>query len=350
MRQILGIQALRGLAALSIAALHIQQAAGIFVGTQGIAPYAWMRRVPWEAGVDVFFVISGFVIVYASADLFGRWQSISGFLVRRIVRITPLYWLVTSLLILVALLGPVALNDPLGDGVRYVVASYFFIPWPRPDGAMQPVFRLGWTLNFEMLFYLIVALCLPFRRGVALAIVPAAVIALAVAGASLGLAQPQLAFWTDPIIIEFAYGVLLAACLFRGVQLSPLARLTLLIVGLLMMALDGTTHGINRAFSFGLPAACLVAAAALGTERPMRPGLARLCVLLGDVSYALYLTHLFPMRALREIWARLHLTGTIGITSYVIATLAAALLLALCVNVWFEKPATRTARLVLRAA
>lgn len=350
MRQILGIQALRGLAALSIAALHIQQAAGAFVGTPGVAPYAWMRRVPWEAGVDVFFVISGFVIVYASADMFGRARMIPGFLVRRIARVTPLYWLVTSLLILAALLGSVALNQPLGDGIRYIVASYFFVPWPRPDGAMQPVFRLGWTLNFEMLFYLIVALCLPVRRGVALALIAFIVIAVALAGALLRPAQPQLAFWTDPIVIEFAFGVLLAMCVFEGVQLSAPARLALLIAGLLILALDGTAYGINRAFSFGLPAACLVAAAALGAERRTHPGLARVYLLLGDMSYALYLTHLFPMRALREVGARLHLAGTIAITAYVIASLAAASVLAICVNAWFEKPATRTARLVLRSA
>src|SRR6202040_2750319 len=126
-------------------------------------------------------------------------------------------------------------------------------------------------------------------------------------GALLRPAQPQLAFWTDPIVLEFAFGVLLAVCVFEGVQLPTPARLAVLIAGLLGLAIDGTAYGINRAFSFGLPAACLVAAAALGAERQMHPGLARIYLLLGDISYALYLTHLFPMRALREVGARLHL-------------------------------------------
>jgi exopolysaccharide production protein ExoZ len=350
MRQILPIQALRGLAALSVAALHITQASGAFVGTPGHAPYAWMRSVPWEAGVDVFFVISGFVIVYASAHMFGHAGNISGFLVRRFARVVPLYWLVTSALILAALLGPVALNAPLGDGARYIAASYLFIPWPRPDGVMQPVFRLGWTLDYEMLFYFVVALFLPLRRRLAMALAATAIIVIALAGALLRPTQPQLAFWSDPIVIEFVFGVLIAACLLEGVRLARWARLALLIAGLAMLALDGTAHGIHRALGFGVPAACIVAAAALGAERQTPPALAWLFVLLGDASYALYLTHLFPTRALREIGVRLHLAGGIGIAVYILASLIAASALALAVNAWFEKPATRTARLVLRAA
>jgi len=350
MRQVLPIQALRGLAALSVATLHIQQAAGAFVGTPGVAPYAWMRRIPWEAGVDVFFVISGFVIVYASAGMFGRARSIPGFLVRRIARVVPLYWLVTSLLILVAVLKVVALNRPLGDGARYIVASYLFIPWMRPDGDLLPVYRPGWTLEYEMLFYLTVAVFLSFRRRAALPLIAATVIAFALSGALLHPVQPQLAFWTDPIVIEFVYGMLIAACLIEGVSLSRATRLALIVTGLAALALDGTAHGVHRAFSFGLPAACIVAAVALGAERQTPPALARFFVLLGDASYALYLTHLFPMRALRDIGPGLHLTGGIGIAVYIVSSLIAASALALAVNAWFEKPATRTARLVLRAA
>ena len=350
MRQILGIQALRGLAALSVAMLHIGQAAGVFVGTPGVAPSAWIGRVPWEAGVDVFFVISGFVIVYASAGLFGAARSIPEFLSRRIARVVPLYWLVTSLLIAGAVLGPFALADPLGDGIRYILASYLFIPWPRPDGVMQPVFRLGWTLEYELLFYTIVALFLPLRRALAMGLVAITVAALVLAGALLQPEQPQLAYWTDPIALEFIYGVVLAACCFGGICLSAPVRIGLVVVALLAIGVDGTLYEVHRAFAFGLPAACLVAAAAVGSERKLHPRLAAICVLLGNMSYALYLTHLFPMRALWVLWLKLHLTGGFAVATYIPASLGAAALLAVGVNAWFEKPATRTARLVLRTA
>ncbi|MGH7210255.1 MAG: acyltransferase family protein, partial [Acetobacteraceae bacterium] len=211
MRRILGVQALRGLAALSIAVLHISQAAGWFTGQQGVAPYAWMRRVPWEAGVDVFFVISGFVIVYASADLFGRAGAVREFLGRRVARIVPLYWLVTSLLILAALLRLVPLHDALGDGAPYVTASYAFFPWKPPGGAVLPVFRPGWTLEYEMLFYGVVALFLALRLRLALPLIAAAIAGLAAANALWHPRNTQLDFWTDPIVLEFGYGVALAA-------------------------------------------------------------------------------------------------------------------------------------------
>jgi len=215
---------------------------------------------------------------------------------------------------------------------------------------MQPVFRLGWTLEYEMLFYILVAVFLPLRRRLAMPLVVATVLGLALLGSLLRPSQPQLAFWTDPIVMEFAFGVLLAFCMLEGVRLSGWTRLALALAGLVVLSLDGTAHGVDRALSFGVPAACLVAAASLKEKRETPPSLARLFRLLGDASYALYLTHLFPMRALREVASRLHVSGGIGITLYIVASLVAAFALAVAVNAWFEKPATRTARLMLRAA
>ena len=349
MRQILWVQALRGLAALSIAAFHISQAAGWFAGGPAELPYAWMRHVPWEAGVDVFFVISGFVIVYASAHMFGDIANVKEFLGRRIARIVPLYWLVTSLVILAAMAHALRVASPLGDGIPYIVASYAFIPWMRPDGVMFPLYRPGWTLEYEMLFYGIVAVLLAVRLRFAVPLIAAIVAALPAAGALWRPAQPQLLYWTDPIVIEFAYGVLLAYAVLAGARIPRWAQLACVAAGVLGFAFYGTAHGVHRAFSYGIPAAFLVAAS-LGSQPKQHARLARTCVLLGDMSYALYLTHLLPTRTIGAVWTRLHLFGPIGIATYILVTLAAAAALALAVNYWFERPATRTARFVLRAA
>ena len=209
-QEIAPVQVLRAISAIAVSILHVAQASGAFVGRPGEAPYPWLKILPWDASVDIFFVISGFVMVYASTRLFARPDGVRLFVGRRVARIFPLYWITTTFVLLVALALPGALSEPLGGGIGYILASYFFIPWQRPDGFIQPIFRLGWTLNYELLFYTIFAVFLPLPRRWATTGVIATILALAGAGVLFRPAQPQLLFWTDPIIVEFAAGMLVA--------------------------------------------------------------------------------------------------------------------------------------------
>ena len=99
----------------------------------------------------MFFVISGFVMVHASEPLFGRADGPRLFWLRRLIRIAPLYWAVTSLYLVLTLLLPDMATSHYSPGL--IAASYLFFPFPREDGTMQPVVGLGWTLNYEMFFY-----------------------------------------------------------------------------------------------------------------------------------------------------------------------------------------------------
>jgi peptidoglycan/LPS O-acetylase OafA/YrhL len=344
--QIAGIQVLRGLAALSVAFLHIEQAAGAFVGRPGESPWPWLRALPWEAGVDVFFVISGFVMVYASARLFRSPGAVRGFLARRASRVVPLYWLFTTATLAVAAVAPRLLNDPVSGGWKMAVASYLFIPWQRQDGFVQPLFRLGWTLNYEMLFYVLFApfLLLPRRIGsIGIMLVMAALVA---AGQFLRPANVQLAFWTDPIVAEFAFGVAVGTARLESVRLPAAARAGLIALGVAALAFIGVDDTARRALSYGLPAACLVAGASLGSGRVGGSLTARTALLVGDASYALYLIHPFPMRGLREVWARLGLGngGAAGILSYIVAAIVVSCVLAIGTHRWIELPLVRRIR------
>ena len=347
--QIGGIQVLRGLAALSVAFLHIEQASGAFVGRPGESPWPWLRAFPWEAGVDAFFVISGFVMVHASMTLFARPGAARLFLSRRASRVVPLYWLFTTLTLLVALAAPRLLNDPISGGSPAVAASYLFIPWPRHDGFVQPLFRLGWTLNYEMLFYTLFAPFLLLARRPGTAGVVLAIGGLVAIGQFARPANPQLAFWTDPIVAEFAYGVAIGALRAEGVRLAFPVRVALAAVGLAAMAVIGVDDTQRRALSYGIPAACFVAAVSLGPAWSGSSRLAWAALLLGDASYALYLIHPFPMRGLREVWARLGFGGTGGIVSYIAATLILSCALAIVVHRVVEIPLVRLARRILGA-
>ena len=140
------IQILRAVAAIAVVVSHAAQNLDRFA----IAPNTSHFFVSGAAGVDLFFVISGFVMVYASEPLFGSASGAVTFLYHRIVRIVPLYWLATTFYVIVAVLLP-----GLGTAypIRTVAASFLFIPTLLPDGGIHPVVLQGWTLNYEMLFY-----------------------------------------------------------------------------------------------------------------------------------------------------------------------------------------------------
>ena len=343
-QEIAPVQVLRAISAIAVSILHIAQNSGAFVGRPGEAPYPWLLFLPWDASVDIFFVISGFVMVYASARLFARPGGVRLFVGRRVARIVPLYWITTTLVLLVALYVPGGLSEPLGGGIGYILASYFFIPWPRPDGFIQPIFRLGWTLNYELLFYTLFALFLPLPRRWAVTCLTGVLLALAAAGVLLRPTTPQFVFWTDPIIIEFAVGMLVATLLLAEFRLDMRARVALAACGVLMLFLEGRSDGPWRLLSYGVPATLFLAAGVLGRPGDAQSRLMRLGVLLGDASYAIYLVHPFPMRAFGQLWMRLHWTDTAGILSYVAVTLVFACAAAVALHLWVEMPLTRAVR------
>ena len=325
-----GIQALRALAALAVAFLHIADEAGALAGTPGVSPYRVIDALPLEAGVDLFFVISGFVMAWSSWHAFGSWRSVGPFVWRRVLRIVPLYWLLTVLTVAMAFAVPGAVSDGLRDGWGYIAASFGFWPWRRADGFVQPVLRLGWTLEYEMLFYTLIACTLALRRPIGLIAVLAALAALVIAGQAVPFAAVPLVFWTDPIIAEFALGVLVAIAARRGWRAGWPGVLALVAV-----CLAAWTSGLEtRALVRGIPAALLVFCALSWR------GLPGWLVLLGDSSYALYLVHPFPMRLLRVAFARLHLPPA----PYLITATAACLALAVILHLAIEQPILRWGR------
>jgi exopolysaccharide production protein ExoZ len=343
--KLLLVQVLRALAALSVAMLHAQHDAGMLAERAGLS-FTPMDRFPWAAGVDVFFVISGFIMVHASQRLFGAPEARRIFLARRLARIVPIYWAVTTLYLAVALVSPALLNSEILEPWP-VIASYLFIPFTRPEGLAQPLYSLGWTLNYEMFFYALFALAIVLPRRQAVGALAVALVALAAAGALIPLPQP-FAFWTDGIILEFAFGLALGLLRSDGLTLGGFARGLLAVLGLTLLALDLTNATLigplPRAFAWGVPAALLVAAAALGRERPEGGLATRLGVAIGDASYALYLLHPFAIRGGREIVARSGLIGIVGPWGFVLLALLAAILAAVAVHRLFERPATEWAR------
>jgi len=219
----------------------------------------------------------------------------------------------------------------------------------RPDGAVLPLYGLGWTLNYEMAFYALFALGLGFSRRGAVAWLAGALVLLVLAGRLMPAPPAPLAFWSDPIVLEFALGAGLALLRAEGLRLGSPVRIALAAAGLFGLATAPAEPAL-RLFAWGLPAAFLVAAAVLGRDRPeaVRGGMAAWVLgaaeRLGDASYALYLIHPFVLRAVREGLLRTGLAPLLGPWPSLVVMVALTLPAALLVHRLVERPLTRLVR------
>src|SRR5690606_11277040 len=238
--RLLAAQVLRAFAALAVVVYHAEYDAEAVAARAGLV-FEHSELLPWMAGVDVFFVISGFIMVHASDELFGMSGAASLFLTRRLIRIVPLYWAATILFLATLVLLPSTLNKA-APNLWQVVASFFFVPVERSDGLIRPAFSLGWTLNYEMFFYALFATAIMLRRAIAVATVTAVLVLLVLIGEAVhqtGLAPPAaLEFWSDPIVLEFAFGMGLALLRAEGLRLSLPMRALLAAAAVLLLHLD----------------------------------------------------------------------------------------------------------------
>jgi peptidoglycan/LPS O-acetylase OafA/YrhL len=350
--KLLLVQVLRAVAALAVTFHHTQFDAGLLAQAAGLT-FTPSEFLPWPAGVDLFFVISGFIMVHASGRLFGEAGARSAFLTRRIARIVPLYWGVTTLYLCVALVAPAVLNSAVLKPWP-VLASYLFIPFVHPDGLVQPLYSLGWTLNYEMAFYGLFALVIALPRRQAVLILIAMLTLLSIGGALLAMPQP-FDFWTDSIILEFAFGLLLGQLWAEGVRLGRPARGGLVLLGLGLLMLDLEASDVPRFIAWGVPAAFFVAAATLGREAFGREkneegAVVRMVAALGDASYALYLIHPFVIRGVRLVLTKAGLADDLGAWGYVGVVLLGAVAAAVLVYRFVERPITGRVRWWLEAA
>lgn len=269
MQQLKSIHYLRAVAALMVVVFHIFNLD--FMGKDLDQVY-WMR-----GGVDIFFVISGFVMV-RSTD--GRNISPGQFMLQRIQRIVPLYWIATF----------AAMMQIPGQWTLKLY-SLLFIPMMNPEiQKMQPILEPGWTLNYEMFFYAVFAVSL-FLKGTYRFLLVASVMAGLVALGTAIEGGDLFEFYSGPIILEFIAGMAIAKLKWRVPVLAVPAGLLLMIV---LQPFE-----ISRIYTLGIPAAMIVAGA-LSAEKHLPEW--RFADLLGSASYAIYLFHILALVFVVKIW------------------------------------------------
>lgn len=237
------------------------------------------------AGVDIFFVLSGFIMVHAFSPNGRR----SAFMLKRIFRIVPLYWLLTTLLWVMAAAAPQRFNTVDADPAAWLMALSF-LPQTLSGRIVEPVLHVGWTLNYEMAFYALFAACFAGTASRTAGRCAGVLVGLVIAGQIFDPADPVIAFYTSPLLLEFAAGMGAALlCRHKAEHLRPAAP-WLLAAGILLLVLQGVWPvGGHRALIYGVPGLGIV----LGTALLHVPHgwCSRAAIRLGDASYALYLVH-----------------------------------------------------------
>ncbi|TKW76356.1 MAG: acyltransferase [Bradyrhizobium icense] len=325
------VQVLRFLAAFAVVAFH----------AWGVAPEGY--KVPDGVasvvlahgghGVDLFFVISGFIIFYATH----RSPVTAGeFLRRRVERIVPLYWLVTLAVTLLGLTLPDVFGTPGWLTLRHVLKSLAFVSF---TGGEMPVVYVGWSLEFEMYFYFAAALLMALTKNVWRNIV-VLFSALVIAGQGPGVAAAAgpYAFFADPLILEFVLGVIVGMAFVNGRVAWPALAAAICAI-CVILAVDAA----SRVIASGIPSACLVAAAVFASRKHVAHAwFARALARLGDASYSIYLAQV------NTVWlATMSLVALIPGIPPLLLVLSVSVIVAafgLALNILVERPVLKLAR------
>lgn len=300
------LQALRALAALNVVALHTAVTSSAYHQNLKFLRFfdGWGSN-----GIDIFFVLSGFVMVYILSK---KDTTPSLFLFERISRIVPLYYFLTGTLLLLIILFPhlFRVMNTEDIGIRFYASIFFF---SQLYFHSAPLLYDGWTLEFEMLFYLLLALGLFFRKNI-----------LAIGFCSISIFALIFFQNLNTIAVEFIFGML-AAIFYLNITISRVFYLLLFLIGAIMLAASifiEPQSGVImelRYFRYGIPAFFIVLGAA-GLPS-MRKGLLSH---LGDASYSIYLIQVFTIPLFYKSFAQ-------SISIEFLKNLSADVLAALCI-------------------
>jgi len=333
--KVAAIQALRALAALTVALVHLTDAFARHIdGRLTGIPFGEQLA---QAAVALFFVISGCVMVLSSNGLFGSARGALVFWRRRAVRVLPAYWLATAML--------AAIMFALGYRVDLdrVVHSLAFIGLPADGGSGLP-FALylwpGWSLFYELLFYALFGAFVAFGRLPAVVLATLALVGLVVLGQTIEPGSLAGHAATRPVLLLFPIGMGFGIALRRGFTAPGWTRV--LAAAAAAGTLVAFTEAPHAALGFGylawagLPAVLVFFAGVAGPRGvPFTATFAR----LGDASYAIYLLHVpFAhawMRVFNVGWR--HPGGSLG---YLVLGVPLLIALSIAFHRWIERPMT----------
>jgi exopolysaccharide production protein ExoZ len=303
-----GIQLLRAIAVLMVVHCHVLDLQPSHTKSGNSFQHHFFYLPDFgAAGVDIFFVISGFIITVISATYAHNNKAVD-FFKKRLIRVIPLYWLVSLIFILLLLMNGRTVNTDRA------ITSFVIFPFFSNPSLDIPVLIQGWTLSFELLFYMVVSAAMMMNRQwyvliVVLFFLTCIIFNYHFAGTTR---NTFIRFIGNGIMLEFLMGAIAGIVFLRLVSVKPVVANMVLFAGaggLLISLFTGYGSvseaakvvsgalSYQRALIWGLPSALLVAGVAL-KEKTRILFVHPFWVAIGNASFSIYLTHLFFLPSL----------------------------------------------------
>jgi exopolysaccharide production protein ExoZ len=328
---ILNLQVLRGIAAMGV----------VFYHTGFLLAGGWHTEF---SGVAIFFVLSGFIMSYISQN--GE----QDFLPKRLIRIVPLYWIAIATVLITSyqfrIFRPSVLLSDDPPLIIEILRSMLFLPWSK-----FPVLAVGWTLNFEIYFYLVFAAMIAINRRFAPVLTAAFVLAVIQLDRATGEQFFLLHYYSDAYIAHFVDGIVIYyVWTLLGRFTPPVAGPLLATVIVLWFAME---------FAYPLWPAWLpswlswgpgmVTAAALFMESAGVRIAWRPLLLLGDASYSIYLFHTIWFGVMRPYLRDFGLPTASDSIAVMLFSIVSAAMIGIAIHLWIEKPILARLRGKLRS-
>jgi exopolysaccharide production protein ExoZ len=336
------LQVLRALAALLVVCDHFPRLEG------KLFPDGFMHNfgAAGAIGVDLFFVISGFIMITTTWEMFGTPSASSRFLTRRFLRIYPAYWVALLSFLAIGVVFPAQLFvGPMN--LASLASSIFLVPQTA-----GPLMFVAWSLEFEVYFYIVFALALCFtKKRLPLVLGLWCALTLGLNLASHQLDNSVVRFIGSPLAFEFMGGLIIGYLVLHKRVFAPWVAVSLgtalaVAVAVYSSRLDGFgTLDLTwfRVLAAG-PAMLLIVYGAVSLEQQGRLGAPRLAVAVGDASYTMYLWHGILLGAYGALFAHIHAHGGFADALYIFGGFTVVVLGSMAIYRVVETPLTIAAR------
>ena len=315
---ITNIQVLRAVAAILVVFLHTILAAQSYHFS---VPFLEDRNQWYGTGVDIFFIISGFIIVYIQNN---KETSPKSFLLERIQRIVPLYWLLTISFSLLLFLFPQMFRE-IKFSISLLLKSLFFINFLSEN---YPLLYVGWTLEYEMLFYIIFSFSLLLKSKFNPLLICTIIFLVLI---YLGM---------DSIILEFLYGMGIAYLYNHvSVKFKNIYLYTLLLLGCVSLIMNWDTN-LPRFLLWGLPSLAIFIAFLY-----LPPIKNKSIITIGNSSYAIYLVQIFSIPLFYKILSKFSIMTNYYINfSFICVCILFTIVSGIVIHYIIEKPMLKVIR------
>jgi peptidoglycan/LPS O-acetylase OafA/YrhL len=332
------IQALRILAATMVVFGHTQGFVARLQGRYGIDE-AWLNLVvpvgTGACGVDIFFVISGFVMALVTNDMHKRKRAVTDFIQKRLIRILPCYWIWTGVFVFLLFFFPQFFTTHIFS-VKETIMSFLLIPYAPTGNNESPVLAVGWTLSYEIYFYTLVCIGILFSRKTF-------IVGLGIFFFITTVIFPQRHgpisnLTANPLLWEFYGGVLIFEFYKTKKRLPVMFSLSLSILAIVAFWCFAEQSNTHLRFVFwGIPAFALVLSCVC-LEKELGRRVPKIVVFGGDSSYTLYLSHCVTVPGMGKAFAMAGLHKILPPDVQIVFYTAASVVLGAALYAGMEKP------------